>query len=333
MAKTGRNEPCPCGSGKKYKACCLDQDRAVRAASEARGVAFLSSKSQRSLEVRDAAGWSVARAYVPVAEVWRSTGLGTAGIVRRQPGDRYAYALFSIVLLERGIGVMVGKRDMSSQELEEEIADFRSLVPPFEEGPTELAASFVWGARAFGESEGVRFPPSREAQFLALVPRPPGGARQWRERLVGRGGLTPPRLMRVIEANPVELELPQNMEVVIFTEMSFDLDDAAAVAARTREIPPAYGGFQFHETEPDEGEVAFFEWVRPYPKGHWSPLKVLGGMQLLGSVRIVEGSLVAEAKSLSMAARLAGMLKEQLGEAIRLRETRWSTPEDLRQTG
>ena len=22
-AKTGRNDPCPCGSGKKYKACCL----------------------------------------------------------------------------------------------------------------------------------------------------------------------------------------------------------------------------------------------------------------------------------------------------------------------
>ncbi|MBW2430077.1 MAG: SEC-C domain-containing protein, partial [Deltaproteobacteria bacterium] len=23
MAKIGRNEPCPCGSGKKYKRCCL----------------------------------------------------------------------------------------------------------------------------------------------------------------------------------------------------------------------------------------------------------------------------------------------------------------------
>ncbi|WP_420808763.1 SEC-C metal-binding domain-containing protein [Bacillus salacetis] len=22
MAKVGRNEPCPCGSGKKYKKCC-----------------------------------------------------------------------------------------------------------------------------------------------------------------------------------------------------------------------------------------------------------------------------------------------------------------------
>src|SRR5260370_24714 len=26
MAKIGRNEPCPCGSGKKYKHCCYDKD-------------------------------------------------------------------------------------------------------------------------------------------------------------------------------------------------------------------------------------------------------------------------------------------------------------------
>lgn len=30
MAKIGRNQPCPCGSGKKYKRCCWDRDRAAR---------------------------------------------------------------------------------------------------------------------------------------------------------------------------------------------------------------------------------------------------------------------------------------------------------------
>jgi len=29
MAKPGRNEPCPCGSGKKYKRCCLEKDEAA----------------------------------------------------------------------------------------------------------------------------------------------------------------------------------------------------------------------------------------------------------------------------------------------------------------
>lgn len=27
--KLGRNDPCHCGSGRKYKACCLDKDRAA----------------------------------------------------------------------------------------------------------------------------------------------------------------------------------------------------------------------------------------------------------------------------------------------------------------
>jgi hypothetical protein len=30
--KLGRNEPCHCGSGQKYKKCCLDKDQAQRAA-------------------------------------------------------------------------------------------------------------------------------------------------------------------------------------------------------------------------------------------------------------------------------------------------------------
>jgi Flp pilus assembly protein TadD len=35
MAKTGRNDPCPCGSGQKYKRCCLPRDAAAeRAAAE-----------------------------------------------------------------------------------------------------------------------------------------------------------------------------------------------------------------------------------------------------------------------------------------------------------
>lgn len=32
MAKVGRNQPCPCGSGKKYKQCCLANDEAAEIA-------------------------------------------------------------------------------------------------------------------------------------------------------------------------------------------------------------------------------------------------------------------------------------------------------------
>jgi tetratricopeptide (TPR) repeat protein len=35
MTKTGRNNPCPCGSGKKYKQCCLEKDEAADRAAAA----------------------------------------------------------------------------------------------------------------------------------------------------------------------------------------------------------------------------------------------------------------------------------------------------------
>lgn len=38
-ARPGRNEPCHCGSGRKYKLCCLDKDNAEAAAARAKTAA------------------------------------------------------------------------------------------------------------------------------------------------------------------------------------------------------------------------------------------------------------------------------------------------------
>ncbi len=32
MSKPGRNDPCPCGSGQKYKRCCLPKDQQAESA-------------------------------------------------------------------------------------------------------------------------------------------------------------------------------------------------------------------------------------------------------------------------------------------------------------
>lgn len=51
MAKIGRNDPCPCGSGNKYKRCCLAKDEAASlAASQARQAA----SAERAKALRDA---------------------------------------------------------------------------------------------------------------------------------------------------------------------------------------------------------------------------------------------------------------------------------------
>jgi DNA-binding IclR family transcriptional regulator len=52
MTNTGRNDPCPCGSGKKYKRCCLAKDdTAEREALASRTTPALGSPWQRSPEI------------------------------------------------------------------------------------------------------------------------------------------------------------------------------------------------------------------------------------------------------------------------------------------
>lgn len=53
--KTGRNDSCPCGSGQKYKKCCLAKDTAAEAATLA------SSAPASSESKREAPGASSAR--------------------------------------------------------------------------------------------------------------------------------------------------------------------------------------------------------------------------------------------------------------------------------
>jgi tetratricopeptide (TPR) repeat protein len=47
MPKIGRNDPCPCGSGKKYKHCCRDKDEAAERAALATSQAAASAKYQQ----------------------------------------------------------------------------------------------------------------------------------------------------------------------------------------------------------------------------------------------------------------------------------------------
>jgi len=49
MAKIGRNDPCPCGSGQKYKRCCLPRDEAAAAAERAAAAARATTEHAATL--------------------------------------------------------------------------------------------------------------------------------------------------------------------------------------------------------------------------------------------------------------------------------------------
>lgn len=51
MTKVGRNHPCPCGSGKKYKQCCLQADEAAR-------VAAIPKSTLQAAGTASLGGWS-----------------------------------------------------------------------------------------------------------------------------------------------------------------------------------------------------------------------------------------------------------------------------------
>jgi hypothetical protein len=50
MGKPGRNDPCPCGSGKKYKNCCLEKDEASRRLERHASNAALNAEVQSSYD-------------------------------------------------------------------------------------------------------------------------------------------------------------------------------------------------------------------------------------------------------------------------------------------
>ena len=52
MPRTGRNDRCPCGSGKKYKHCCLDKDRAAELAPAVRQRIALQAQQANQVALR-----------------------------------------------------------------------------------------------------------------------------------------------------------------------------------------------------------------------------------------------------------------------------------------
>jgi hypothetical protein len=131
--------------------------------------------------------------------------------------------------------------------------------------------------------------------------------------------LTPEPLVELVRGLPEEGYTDQ-MEPMVETAMTFE------VASPTRAVD------LLQEHAPDfvltgtRGQRSSFDWTREYPRGHWSPLALLGGRQLLGDVAVEDHAVVARAGALSMAARLAGMLKEMLGAQLHLRAVRWRDP-------
>jgi hypothetical protein len=88
IARPGRNEPCRCGSGRKYKHCCLEKDDAKAAAARARAA---SADAVQTPPVDEASTANAApRAPKPKTDQpWKVGGSGsTRGFIPRSRTPR-----------------------------------------------------------------------------------------------------------------------------------------------------------------------------------------------------------------------------------------------------
>ncbi|MFH0875300.1 MAG: SEC-C metal-binding domain-containing protein [archaeon] len=94
--KTGRNEPCPCGSGKKYKKCCLDED----------------------MEKSNLTGESL-----PVHKCWISNTPGSKIVVisRLKPNGNFEMASMLVDGWKMGLKDGFGNLNMTNDQLDEYI--------------------------------------------------------------------------------------------------------------------------------------------------------------------------------------------------------------------
>src|SRR6476619_6602296 len=110
MSKVGRNDPCPCGSGKKHKHCCLDNDEAVRRAQRDASNAALAAEIEGAhaeltrLADRYHASTEAGDAIWAMIEAKQYSEAESAALeyLERFPGDPVGYDLMSLLSEARG---------------------------------------------------------------------------------------------------------------------------------------------------------------------------------------------------------------------------------------
>ena len=84
-ARPGRNEPCHCGSGRKYKHCCLEKDDKKAAAARVKAA---KAAAEAPVQAADEAASTTPKkaAKPPTAQPWKATT--TRGFVPRSRTPR-----------------------------------------------------------------------------------------------------------------------------------------------------------------------------------------------------------------------------------------------------
>ncbi len=323
MFKIGRNDPCPCGSGRKYKKCCSPkfdapspQPAMSSALSPEPGSKWLSNVDEHTdMGLVMGAHWPVKRAWVPEPEVWAVTGVGIAGVARESPKGEWAHAGFGLELLDRGIKSAFGKGDSTLAETEEFLVGMRDNAGPFQPGDAEAVAALVGACRAYADSFGG-FPPNTQP-FFGMLPRLTKP--RTLDDLSGRWGLHPSALVEIARAHAHITNIENGAETAILTSAEFALADRAAALDALKALHP-----ELDLTA--EGTRTEFDYTRPSKPGQRAPMSRIEGRRVQGKVIVDGDRLTVISGALTMMARELRTVLGALTPRPRLEAVRWFSP-------
>jgi hypothetical protein len=256
--------------------------------------------------------WPIERAFVPIDDIWRSTGSGTVGIIRRSPDGQCWSCIAPIQLNMGGITGFTG--DME-KPLEQILGLYQKLtqgclIPPSEEGSPELAARYLWGAYGWGLDRGSTWPPGTRKRFLNLFPPLAEKKEDWVRQFVKVDPLVPHNVQDMLRRFAAPDDLPEGKEVIVPTLMTLSVPDYGGMVAALRSMRALF------QEQAAEGEINVFHWMK---ERRAAP----GRKVVHGVIRIRPAEMTLEGTTLSSAAELAFRVRETVGSGPRLQRVRW----------
>ena len=152
--KPRRNDPCPCGSGKKYKKCCLPKERDQASGDSAWSYA---GKLHR---IQHADDYPVDACYLNAD--WKERGLARIVVTRSQENGKAMLGVFLVDIFCLGIKDAFCNEGLGSRQIEDE------LLPRFyqNEKPTRVGINYakeiICGAVEYAKSLGFEPHPDFE---------------------------------------------------------------------------------------------------------------------------------------------------------------------------
>jgi len=264
--------------------------------------------------------WPVVQVLAPPDAVWELSGTGAVVIRRQHPDGRHLAFIYVIDLAQGGLYTLTASPLKAPDKLDTFLDEMRPHMPPFAESTLERAAELVWGSWAVANRGGYGWPIETKA-YLAAIPKPTGSERQWHQRLVGPGGLTPDRLVEVIDNMP-DVELEPGKELMVVTRARLTTPTPhAAIVLNLATNPERLRDHGFR----DNGHR--FALVRPYPADHWNPASALpDARQVLADIHIAADHILIEAGTLTRAAQAVMEVFLAAEGKLELDDASWEAP-------